>query len=110
MDSNSWILPIITFLPLLGAAIIMFMPKEKPAAIKATSIAISIIPLVMSIWLWFAYKSHGGQFPAGRQFGIDLPWIPSLGVTFAMGVDGLSVPLVFLTTLLSTLSLIYSTF
>ena len=68
MDSNSWILPIITFLPLLGAVIIMFMPKEKPTAIKATSIAISIIPLVMSIWLWFAYKSGGPQFPAGRQF------------------------------------------
>ena len=70
MDSNSWILPIITFLPLLGAAIIMFIPRQQSAAIKATSIVISIFPLVMSIWLWFAYKSGGPQFPAGVQFGI----------------------------------------
>lgn len=107
---NHWILPLITFLPLLGAAIIMFMPKERVGAIKAASIFISLIPLAMSIWLWFAYSSTGAQFPRGTQFGINLPWIPSLGVSFAMGVDGLSVPLLFLTTLLSTLCLVYSTF
>ncbi|MCL5103437.1 MAG: NADH-quinone oxidoreductase subunit M [Armatimonadetes bacterium] len=104
------ILPIITFLPLLGAAIIMFIPREKSGAVKITSIAISLIPLVISIWLWVNCK-HGAefQFPKGAQFLIDVPWIPSLGVSFAMGADSLSVPLIFLTTLLSTLSLIYST-
>ncbi|MHB9037654.1 MAG: complex I subunit 4 family protein [Armatimonadota bacterium] len=111
MDSTiNWILPVITFLPLLGAVMIMFIPKEKPSAIKGAAILISIVPLVMSIWMWFAYKHGGPQFPNGSQFGINLPWIPSLGVSFAMGVDGLSVPLIFLTTLLSTLSLIYSHF
>ena len=109
MDS-AYILPILTFLPLVGAAILMFIPREKPTAIKAAAIAISLIPLAISIWLWFAYKGAGGQFPRGTQFESIAQWIPSLGVTFHMGVDGLSVPLVFLTTLLSTLSLIYSTF
>lgn len=108
--TNHWILPLITFLPLLGAALIMFVPKEKPNVIKALSILVSLVPLVISIWLWFAYKHGGTQFPNGVQFGIDVPWIPSLGVSFAMGVDGLSVPLIFLTALLTTLSLVYSTF
>jgi len=108
--TNHWILPLITFLPLLGAALIMFIPKEKPNVIKAFSILVSFVPLALSIWLWFAYKHGGAQFPSGTQFGIDVPWIPSLGVSFAMGVDGLSVPLIFLTALLTTLSLIYSTF
>ena len=108
MDSP-WILPIITFFPLVGAIIIMFISKEKPAAVKATSIAVSFIPLAMSIWLWFAYDPAGAQFPNGKQFGVDVPWIPALGVSFQMGVDGLSVPLIFLTTLLTTVSLIYST-
>lgn len=108
--TNHWILPLITFLPLLGAALIMFVPKEKPNVVKALSILVSLVPLVISIWLWFAYKHGGAQFPNGVQFGIDVPWIPSLGVSFAMGVDGLSVPLIFLTALLTTLSLIYSTF
>ena len=108
MDS-SWVLPVITFVPIVGAVAIMFIPNKQPAAVKASAIAISLIPLVMSIWLWFAYDPAGPQFPNGKQFGIDVPWIPSMGVSFMMGVDGLSVPLVFLTTLLTTLSLVYST-
>lgn len=110
MDSNSWVLPVITFVPLLGAAVIMFIPKEKPGAVKATSIVVSLVPLALSIWLWLVYNSGGTQFPNGAQFLVDAPWIPSLGVSFLMGVDGISVPLVFLTTLLTTLSLIYSIF
>lgn len=111
MDStHNWILPAITFLPLLGALILMFIPREKPAAIKATSILISLIPLAISIWLWFSYDRSGLQFPNGAQFLTKLDWIPSIGVTFQMGVDGLSIPLIFLTALLTTLSLIYSTF
>ncbi len=109
MDS-AYILPILTFFPLLGAAILMFIPKEKPSAIKASAIAVSLVPLAISIWLWFAYDRSGAQFPNGTQFESLAQWIPSLGVTFKMGVDGLSVPLIFLTTLLTTLSLIYSTF
>jgi NADH-quinone oxidoreductase subunit M len=108
--SNNWILPVTTFVPVLGAVAIMFIPAAKDRAIKVTSVLLSLIPLALSIWLWFAYKAGGPQFPAGTQFGINIPWIPSLGVSFAMGVDGLSVPLVFLTALLTTLSLIYSLF
>jgi len=108
MDPNCWILPIITFVPLVGALILMFVPKQNAGAIKAVSIAISLIPLALSIWLWFAYKTGGPQFPHGAQFGVNVPWIPSLGVSFAMGADGISVPLIFLTALLTTLSLVYS--
>ncbi|MGI6295553.1 MAG: complex I subunit 4 family protein [Armatimonadota bacterium] len=107
---DSLILPILTFFPLLGAAILLFIPKEKPAVIKLTSILVSLIPLGISIWLWIAYDRAGAAFPNGSQFGINAAWIPSLGVSFKMGVDGLSVPLIFITTLLTTLSLIYSTF
>ena len=110
MDPHSWVLPVTVFLPLLGAAIIMFISKEKPEAIKATSIVVSLIPLALSIWLWIAYSGTGAQFPKGAQFMVNVPWIESLGVSFLMGIDGLSMPLMFLTTLLTTLSLVYSTF
>lgn len=108
MDPNSWILPIITFIPLVGVVIVMFIPKEKATPIKVVSLVVSLIPLALSVWLWAAYDRGGPQFPEGVQFGVRVPWIPSLGVNFAMGVDGLSVPLVFLTALLTTLSLLYS--
>lgn len=107
---DPYILPILTFFPLLGAAILLFIPKEKPAVIKATSILISLVPLAISIWLWITYDRSGAQFPNGMQFESIAQWIPSLGISFKMGVDGLSIPLIFLATLLSTLSLIYSTF
>lgn len=108
---GNWILPFITFLPVIAAVIIMFIPRERAGAIRAVSIVLSLIPLALSIWMWMNYSSAGNmQFPHGSQFGIDIPWIPSLGVGFTMGVDSLSIPLVFLTTLLTTLSLIYSTF
>ena len=112
---DHWILPLITFVPLVGAAIVMFIPRERAGAIRTVSIALSFIPLIASIYLWVAYRGGAGvQFPHmgslnNIQFGIDKPWIPSLGVGFTMGVDSLSIPLVFLTTLLTTLSLIYST-
>ena len=44
----------------------MFIPKEKPAAIKGTSIVVSLVPLAMSIWLWFAYTSRGRAVPERR--------------------------------------------
>ena len=105
---HSWILTAITFIPLAGAATVMFIPRDRPGAIKWTSVIVSIFPLALSILLWFAYRSAGPQFPKGAQFALDLPWIPQIGVRYTMGVDGVSVPLVFLTALLTTLSLIYS--
>ena len=55
--------------------------------------------------LWFGYNKAIGRM----QFQVDVPWIPLLNINYHMGVDGLSVPLVFLTTFLTTLGL-YSTF
>lgn len=101
---NSWILTVITFVPLLGALVLMFIPRDKAGAIKLTSLLFSLPPLVLSIILWFAYDWRAG----GMQFTVNLPWIQELGVGYRMGVDGLSVPMIFLTALLTTLCIIYS--
>jgi NADH-quinone oxidoreductase subunit M len=96
------ILTLITFLPLAGAIVLLFMRNE--ARIKQFATAWSLIPLLLSALLWF------GLDPAqpGFQFEVSIPWIPPLGVYYHVGVDGLSVPLIFLTTLLTTLGLWYS--
>jgi NADH-quinone oxidoreductase subunit M len=98
------LLTIITFLPLLGAVVILFLPKNNERLIKSWAVAISIVPLLLSVYLWFAYDQSTGSY----QFEELLPWIPQLGASYHMGVDGLSVPLIFLTTLLTTLGLWYS--
>lgn len=98
------ILTVITFAPLLGGVIGLFIPKEKEKTIKWFSIAVSLIPLVLSIILWLSYDTAAG----GMQFVESAPWIPALGVSYHMGVDGISVPMIFLTALLTALSLFYS--
>lgn len=96
-------LSLITFIPLLGAIIIMFIPGSQEKLIKNFSIVISLVPLVLSLMLWSFYNDSGDYFAVE-----DAAWIPAIGVRYHMGVDGLSLPLVVLTTLMTTLSLWYS--
>ena len=99
---NQWVLPIILAWPLLAAVLGMIANDAK--AIKQGAIAASLLPLGLSIYLLFAYDFSAG----GMQFEVRVPWIESLGASFHLGADGLSVPLIFLTALLSTLSIYYS--
>lgn len=99
------ILTVITFVPLLGSLIVLCMPKDKERLIKQFSIAVSFIPLVLSILLWINLEKGGGI-----QFEELVAWIPAIHVNYHVGADGLSVPLIFLTALLTTLSLFYSSF
>ncbi|MEW5960043.1 MAG: proton-conducting transporter membrane subunit, partial [Chloroflexota bacterium] len=111
-------LSLMTFIPLLGAIIILLMPKSQEKLIKNFSVVISLIPLAISIFLWAIYIDSGplgGRFysemyPNGEYFNVveNIAWIPAIGVRYHMDVDGLSLPLVVLTTLLMTLSLWYS--
>jgi NADH-quinone oxidoreductase subunit M len=109
---NNSLLTIIIFTPLLGAILTLlpwgrWLGRDKAAEedlIKKGAIAISLLPLGLSIFLWFAYDHAAGGF----QFDVKAPWIEAINVSYHMGVDGLSVPLIFLTTFLTTLSLWYS--
>ena len=98
---NVPILTLITFIPLVGAVLVMLMSNQK--AIKNLSIMISLPPLILSAAIWLIYDPSGEQY----QFVEHASWIPSLDVYYYMAVDGLSIPLIFLTALLSTLSYFY---
>ena len=94
-------LTLITFIPLAGAIIVLFLNDEK--TIKNLALIISLLPLILSLLIWFGYDPDGEQY----QFIERGLWIASLNVYYSMGVDGMSIPLVFLTTLLSALSFWY---
>lgn len=108
----------ITFLPVVGAIIVLFLPNDR--AIKTFSIAWSLIPLLLSVIAWAIFPNAKGVWigpncsaainNASTNFylGECFPWIASIGVNYHLGVDGISIPLVFLTTLLTTVSLYYS--
>lgn len=102
MENSNWLLPVILFWPAVAAILALLASNEK--AIKWGSIVASLLPLGLSIYLLAAYDFGVG----GMQFEVNADWIPALNASFHLGVDGLSVPLIFLTTVLSTLSIYYS--
>lgn len=93
----------ITFLPVIGALLVLFLPKNS--TIKTFSILWSLIPLVLSVVLWVTVAPMSALV---NNYQEAFSWIPSIGVNYRLAVDGISVPLIFLTCLLTTLGLFYS--
>ena len=94
---ESQILSWITFIPLIGMTVILFLPKTGVAAIKGVSVVATAIPLLLATQVYFGLFEMG---TAQYQLVQRLPWITALGVEYYVGIDGLSLALVWLTTLL----------
>ncbi|MFT5288797.1 MAG: NADH-quinone oxidoreductase subunit M [Planctomycetota bacterium] len=91
------ILTWITFLPLLGMTAILFVPKTNTAAVKAISLIFTGLPFLLATWLYFGLFD---KTTAELQFVQQVDWIGSLNAQYFVGVDGLSLALIWLTTLL----------
>ena len=101
-----WLLNMICYLPLAGALLMMaFINKENSTGIKTWATLVAGLDFVISIPLWFLYRPDGVEF----QFATQFDWIPSVGVQYIFGVDGFSVLLILLTTLLGFIA-VYSSF
>ena len=97
-------LSLITFIPLVGALIILCLPKERVRAIQSVAIGAGAISFVLSAALFFLFD----RGTPAMQFVEHMDWIPSMGVSYFLGVDGLSYPLVILTTFMTLIALIGS--
>jgi NADH-quinone oxidoreductase subunit M len=96
-------LTLTVFLPLIGTLIVAFVPKERLGLIRGIALAAAGATLLLAASLWLAFD------PArGYQFVIRMPWIETLGVSYALGLDGLSLPLVALTAVLFFFALVFS--
>jgi NADH-quinone oxidoreductase subunit M len=93
------------FLPLLGAALLVALPTTvSPRAAHAAGIAASGLTLLGSLWMW----ARGIPSGAGFSQVEEVAWIPSAGVAYRVGVDGISLPLVVMTAVLFFVSLVFS--
>ncbi len=99
-------LTLITFIPLLGAVVVALIPGRREREIKLVAVLFSVPSLVLSLIAWLLYAQNAGEI----KFLEEATWIPTLNAYYRVGVDGISLPLVFLTTLLTTLSLFYSSY
>jgi NADH-quinone oxidoreductase subunit M len=104
---NGWGLSLIVFLPVIGAAVVLAMPKAKEAAIKWVALIFALVTLALSVVLavQFDYSAAGTY-----QFGtnIDTTWISAINANFHIAVDGISLPMVVLAALITVLVIIYS--
>ena len=99
------VLSLILWLPVAGAILLVFVPKERVDVIRVLALAASVVTFGVSVGALLAFdRSHAGVM----QFVEQRPWIPSIGATYHLGADGLSLPLVVLTTLLTLLCIVYS--
>jgi len=101
---TSNILTIITFLPAVGAVLLLFSNREHVRSIRAFALIITILTFVFSLQLVAHFDSKNPDF----QFALRVPWIPSLGIDYSMGIDGISLFLILLTTLLTPLAVLAS--
>jgi NADH-quinone oxidoreductase subunit M len=99
---DGFLLTAIIFVPLLGAFGVLMQSDEQ--VIWRSAFIFSLIPLALSFYLFFAFQSGVSSY----QFVERYSWIPQFGISYHVGVDGISLFLVLLTTILISLSLLYS--
>jgi len=98
------ILSLIAYLPLLGVFLILALPKESKGGIRWSALAFTLASFAASLWL----PAHFDASTPEMQFVEAFSWIPTIGVTYLFGLDGISLWLVMLTTFLSVIAVICS--
>jgi NADH-quinone oxidoreductase subunit M len=101
---NSHLLSLILFIPTFAALVIFFLPKDEAKLIRWTALLASLIPFALSIVLWMGFNPDA----IGYQFEEQYPWYVAINSTLHLGVDGLSLTMVLLTTFLTPLALLAS--
>ena len=97
------LLSISVFLPLLGGVLLMALPNKSARIAHGVSIAITGLTFLVTLAIWAR-----GTLPGGFAQVEEIAWIPAIGAAYRVGVDGLSLPLILLTSLLFFLSAIYA--
>ena len=96
-----------TFFPLVGVLVLLFIPSENKTALRWTALITSLITFVISLWAFFFTGQYDVSSP-DLQLVVNVPWIQVAGwnIDFHLGVDGLSILLVLLTTFLTPISIL----
>jgi NADH-quinone oxidoreductase subunit M len=98
------ILSLITFTPLVGALALAVIPSRHEELVRRTALSFALVAWGLSLLLLAAFALG----PAGFRFTETIDWIPAFGIQYKLGVDGLSVLMVVLTTTLTWISILAS--
>ena len=86
------ILSVIIFLPLIAGVIILLLPETRKAEVRAVALAAASVTFVLCVWAYFSYNIAAG----GYQLIEHAAWLPALGISYYLGIDGISAPLLLL--------------
>ena len=98
------LLSAIVFLPLLGAVVMLLLPRSNKRLVRYVALGISIVEFLLTLYLWLSYDRAAGGF----QFVESTPWFDLLGSSWHLGVDGISLVMILLTGLLVPLGVLIS--
>jgi NADH-quinone oxidoreductase subunit M len=111
MHYDSWVLPALLAIPLLGAAVILAQRSRlatdasiEDTRARRTAFLVLLVEFIVSMGLWWSFQPG----IAGWQAGVDYSWIPMWGIRFTLGVDGISLMMVLLTTFIMPLTVLGS--
>jgi len=91
----------VTFLPAVGALVLLLVPRRVVSVFKVGGLVVTLVTLLLSVPLYVGFDGRVGDF----QFEEIRPWMPSFGISYRLGVDGISLLLVLLTTFLTPVAL-----
>lgn len=95
------ILSLLLFFPLLASLFTFLIPDKSKGTVKVFALYISLINLALSVYMYFKFQNTDGF-----QFVIDVPWNSELGISFKLGVDGISLFLIMITTFFTPVSIL----
>ncbi|VAW44819.1 NADH-ubiquinone oxidoreductase chain M, partial [hydrothermal vent metagenome] len=96
------ILSTLIWLPIVGGLLVLFAGRNNPTLAKWLSLFTVGLTFILSIPLWTEFDST----TASMQFVENVPWIPMFNVNYHLGIDGLSMPLILLTTFTQVLVIV----
>lgn len=104
MTIKPYLLTIVIFLPLIGSLILLFINSNRKELLKYTAFIFSLITFLISLFLFFEYREN----QLGFQFITKFDWIKGLNISYHIGIDGISLLLVLLTTFITPITLLSS--
>jgi NADH-quinone oxidoreductase subunit M len=104
---ETWGLTLIVFLPLAGALLVGMIPKDNENALKTTALLASVAAFLASLLVVGQFDFSGSTYNT-YQFEVNQSWIGAINANYHVGIDGISLPLLVLSTFVMVLSVIYS--
>ena len=102
---DSWALTLATFLPLVGCAVVLLIPRAKEELIKQVTLLTTGLTLLVGVGILLQFDYDAAD---KLQFGVDKSWIDVISSRYHMGLDGISLPLVIMTVAITLLCVVYS--